>query len=124
MLFNRMTDNYRNDISVIDCKLVLKTPVNKSNTRQPSRIFCHDCNSYTKSMEPIILPSYNIQSFEIFATCDKCKTFKTLALKDIYYEKFPRDYFKLPLGKPFMNTIITNKGEKKKYFTGFIFYYK
>ena len=74
---------------------------------------CYDCKSYTESIEPIIIRRYNIQSFGIFATCDKCLTFKTLALKDFYYEKFPRDYFNLPLGKPFINNIITNKGEKR-----------
>ena len=77
---------------------------------------------YTQSIERI--RRYNIQSFGIFATCDKCKTFKTLALKDIYYEKFQRDSVNLPLKKQFLNTLITNKGEKNKYFTGFIFNYK
>ena len=88
-----MTDNYRYDQFVIDCKSVLTTSVSKSNTRQPWKIFCHNCNLYTKRIEHIIIRRYNIQSFGIFAKCDKCKTFKTLALIDIYYEKFPRDYF-------------------------------
>ena len=105
-----MTNNYNNNQSMINCKSNFKTP---TNTRKLWRIFCHDCNLYTKSIEPIIIRRYNIQSFGIFATCDKCKTFKTIGLKDLYYEKFPRDYFNLPLGKPFMNTIITNKGEKR-----------
>ena len=94
----------------INCKSNFKTPI---NNRKLWRIFCYDCNLYTKSIEPIIIRRYNTQSFGIFATCYKCKTFKTIGLKDFYNEKFPRDYFNLPLGKPFMNNIITNKGEKR-----------
>ena len=102
MLFNNMTN----------CKSNCKTPVNKSNTRKPLRIFCHDCNLYT-DLNLLLYEDKTFKSFKIFATCNKCKTFNILALKDIYYEKFPHDYFNLPLGKQFMNTIITNKGETR-----------
>ena len=70
-----MADNYSNNQSMINCKSNFKTPVDKSNTRKPWKIFCHDCNVYTESIEPIIIRKYNIQSSGIFATCDKCKTF-------------------------------------------------
>ena len=142
MSFNSMADNYRHNQSVKevrndqrsnrsmtvifddDYKSNYNTYINKSKTRIPWRIFCYDWKSYTESIESIIIRRYNIQSFGIFATCDICKTFKTLALKDFYYEKFPRDYFNFPLGKQFMNDIITNKGEIKKYFKRFILHYK
>ena len=55
MLFNSMTDNYRNNQSVIYCKSVLQSPVNKSNTRKPWRIICNNCNLYTESIEFILL---------------------------------------------------------------------
>ena len=38
---------------------------------------------------------------------------KKLALSDYNCEKFPRDYFNLPLHKSFLNNIVTNKGVKK-----------
>ena len=59
MLFNSMAYNYRNNQFVINCKSVFKNPVNKSNTRTPCRIFCYDCNSYTESIEPIIIRRHN-----------------------------------------------------------------
>ena len=85
MSFDTIADNQ----CFTNYKSNFKTP---NNNRKLWRIFCHDSNLYTKSIELIIIRRYNIQNFGIFATCDKCKTFKTLSLKDFYYEKFPRDY--------------------------------
>ena len=137
MLFNSMTDNYKNNQSVIDYKSNFKTSVNKSttlsdqksttlsdkksitlsnqksNTRKPWRIFCYDCNSYTESIEPIIIRRHNTHSFAFLTACEKCDNVKTLALSDYNCEKFPSDYFKLPLHKAFKNNIITYKGEKR-----------
>ena len=113
MLFNSMTDNYRNDQSVIDCKSVLKAPVNKSNIRKPCRIFCYNCNLYTESIEPIIIRRSNSHSFEFLAACNNCENLKTLALSDYNCEKFLRYYFNLPLHKSFLNNVVTDKGEKK-----------
>ena len=109
MLLNSMTDNYRNDQSVIDCKSVLKTPVNKSNTRKPWRIFCYNCKLYTES----IIRRSNSHSFAFLAGCNNCENLKTLALSDYNCETFSRDYFNLPLHKSFLNSIITDKGEKR-----------
>ena len=113
MLFNSMTDNYKNNQSVIDYKSNFKTSVNKSTTRKPWRIFCYDCNSYTESIEPIIIRRHNTHSFAFLTACEKCDNVKTLALSDYNCEKFPSDYFKLPLHKAFKNNIITYKGEKR-----------
>ena len=108
-----MADNYNNNQSVINCKSVLKTPVNKFNTRKPWRILCYDCNSYTESIEPIIRRRHNTHSFAFLTACEKCDNVKTLALSDYNCEKFPLDYFNLPLHKAFKNNIITDKGEKR-----------
>ena len=115
MSFNNLTDNWRNNQSVINCKSNFKTPI---NNRKLWRIFCYDFNLFTESIKPIIIRKYNTHSFGIFATCDKCKTFKTIGLKDFYYVKFSRDYFNLILEKLFMNNIITNKGEKRNILKG------
>ena len=64
-----MAENYSNNQSMINCKSNLKTFI---NNRKLWRIFCCDCNSYTESIEPIIIRRYNTHSFEIFETCDKC----------------------------------------------------
>ena len=79
MSFISMADNYNNNQSMINCKSNFKTPI---NNRKLWRIFCYDCNLYTQSIEPIIIRRYNTHSFGIFATCDKCKTFKIIGLKD------------------------------------------
>ena len=103
-----MADNYRNNqsLSYNDCKSNYKT-------RKPWRIFCYDCKSYTESIEPIIIRRHNTHSFAFLTACEKCDNIKTLALSDYNCEKFPLDYFNLPLHKAFMNNIITDKGEKR-----------
>ena len=73
MLFNSMTDNYRNNQCVINFKSNFKTPVNKSNTRKPWRILCYNCNLYTESIEPIIIRRFNSYSFAFLAACNKWK---------------------------------------------------
>ena len=60
MSFNNMTDNWRNTQYFTNSKLVYKT-------RNPWRIYCHECNEYTKSIEPIILRPYQIKNFFIYA---------------------------------------------------------
>ena len=105
MSFDNMADN----LCLTNYESNLKT---FKNNRQLWRILCHDCNLYTNSIEAIIIPRFNTDSFWIFAACDKCQTFKSLALKDCYSEKLPSDYLNLPLGKPFMNNIITDKNKK------------
>ena len=77
-----------------------------------------------KVLNLLLYVDISLKVLEFFATCDKCKTCKTIGLKDIYYEKFPHDYFNLPLGKPCMNTIITDKGEKSNILEDLFFYYK
>ena len=89
-----MSDNDRNYQSVINCKSNITTRI---NNRKLWRIFCYDRKLYTKSIEPIIIRRYNIHSFGIFATCNNCKTFQTIGLKDFEYEKLSRNYFNLPL---------------------------
>ena len=111
MSFDSMADNCRNNQSVIYCKSVCKTPVNKFNTRKPWRIFCYNCNSYTESIEPIIIRRSNSNSFAFLAACKNCEDIKTFALSDYSCEKFPHDYFNLSLHKSFLNNIITDKGE-------------
>ena len=123
MLFNSMTNNYRNDQSVIDCKSNFKTYVNKSTTRKPWRIFCYICKLYTESIEPIIIRRSNSHSFAFLAACNNCENLKTLALSYYNCEKFPRDYINLPLHKSYLNNVVTDKGEKK-YFKVFILHYK
>ena len=121
MLFNSMTDNYRNNQSVIDCKSNFKTHINtsttlsgqRSNTRKPWRIFCYNCKLYTESIEPIIIRRSNSHSFAFLAACNNCEDLKTLALSDYNCEKFPHDYFNLPKHKSFLNNIVTDKGEKR-----------
>ena len=99
--FNSMADNYRNNQSV------------KSNTKKPWRIFCYDCKSYTESIEPIIIRRHNTHSFAFLTACEKCYNIKTLALSDYNCEKFPFDYFNLPINKPYLNYIVTDEGEKR-----------
>ena len=129
MLFNSMIDQ-----SVIDYKSNFKTHVNKyttlseqrsrsttlsgqrSNNRKPWRIFCYNCNLYTESIEPIIIRRSNSHSFAFLAACNNCEDLKTLALSDYNCEKFPRDYFNLPLHKSFLNNVVTDKGEKRNIF--------
>ena len=72
MLFNIMTDNYRNNQSVIDCKSVFKTAVNKSNTRKPWRICSYNCNSYTENIKPIIIRKSISHSFAFLSACNNC----------------------------------------------------
>ena len=120
MLFNSMTDNYRNNQSVIDCKSNFRTTMNKSttlsdqrsNNRKPWRIFCYNCKLYTESIEPIIIRRSNSHSFAFLAACNNCENLKTLALSDYICEKFPRDYFNLPLHKSILNNVVTDKHEK------------
>ena len=90
MLFNSMTDNYRNDQSVIDCKSNFKTTMNKSTTlsdqrsiRKPWRIICYNCKLYTESIEFILIRRFNNHSFAFLAACHNCENLKTLALS--YY---------------------------------------
>ena len=106
MSFNSMTDNDRNNKSVIDCKSNYKT-------RKSWRIYCYNCNSYTESIEPIIIRRSNSHSFAFLTACEKCENLKTLALSDYNCEKFLLHYFNLPLHKLFLNNIITDKGEKR-----------
>ena len=101
-----MTDNYRNNQSVNNCKSNYKT-------RKPWRIFCHECNEFTESIEPIILRSYNIHNFFIYAMCEKCTLLKSIALTNFHYHQFPFDYFNLPINKPYLKYIVTDKGEKR-----------
>ena len=63
MSFDNMTDNYINNQSMINCKSNFKTSVNKVNTRKLLRILCYNCNSYTESIEPIIIRRHNTYSF-------------------------------------------------------------
>ena len=106
MSFNNMTDNWRNNQCFTNSKSVYKT-------RNPYRIYCHKCNEYTESIEPIILRRYQIHNFCIYAMCEKCKLLTSIALTDFYYQKFPMDYFNLPINKPYLNYIITKQGEKR-----------
>ena len=98
---------------VIYCESVVKTFLNKSNTKTPWRIFRYDCNLYTESIKPIILRRNNTHSFALLIACEKCDNIKTLALSDYNFEKFPFDYFNLPLHKAFVNNTITDQGENK-----------
>ena len=45
--------------------------------------------------------------------CEKCKLLKSIALTDFYYQKFPIEYFNLPINKPYFNYIITKNAEKR-----------
>ena len=45
--------------------------------------------------------------------CEKCTLLKSIALTDFHYQKFPLDYFNLPINKPYLNYIVTDKGEKR-----------
>ena len=109
-----MTDNYRNNQSVKEARIISDDDC-KSNykTRKPWRIYCHECNEFTKCIEPIILRRYNIYNFCIYAMCEKCTLLKSIAFTDFHYQKFPLDYFNLPINKPYLNYIITDKGEIK-----------
>ena len=51
-------------------------------TKNPWRIYFHECNEYTESIEPIILRRYQVDNFCIYAICDKCKLLKIIALTD------------------------------------------
>ena len=102
MSFNNMTDNWKNNQYFTNSKSVYKT-------RNPYRIYCHDCNEYTVSIEAIILRRYQIHNFCIYAMCAKCKLLKSIALTDFYYQKCPMDYSNLPINKPYLNYIITKK---------------
>ena len=93
MSLNNMIDNFRNNHCFTNSKSVYKT-------RNTYRIYCHECNEFTKSIEPIILGRYQIQNFCIYAMCEKCKLLKSIALTDFYYKKFLMDYFNLPINKP------------------------
>ena len=44
---------------------------------------------------------------------EKCKLLKSIALTNFYYKKFPMDYLHLQINKPYLNYIITNKGENR-----------
>ena len=111
-----MIDNWRNSQCFANSISVYKT-------RNPYRIYCHDCNKYTESIKPIILKKYQIHNFCIYAMCEKCKVLKGIALTDFYYQKFQINYFNLPINIPYFNYIITKYCEKK-YFKRLIFYYK
>ena len=120
MSFISMADNYSNNQSMINCKSNFKTTMNKSTTisdqryiRKPWRIFCYNCKLYTESIEPIIIRRSNSHSFAFLAACNNCENLKTLALSDYNCEKFPRDYFNLPLHKLFLNNVVTDKGKKR-----------
>ena len=84
-------------------------------TRNPYRIYFHECNEYTESIEPIILRKYQIHNFCIYALCEKCKLLKCMALTDFYYQKFPMDYFNLPINKQYLNYIMNKTGKKEKF---------
>ena len=45
--------------------------------------------------------------------CEICKLLKSIALTDFYYQKFPIDYFNLPINKPYLNYIISDKRKTK-----------
>ena len=106
MSFNNMTDNWNNNQCFTNSKLIY-------TTRNLYRIYCHECNEYTKSINPIFLRRDQIHKSCIYAMCEKCKLIKSIALTDFYNQKFPMNYFKLPFNKPYLNYIITDKGEKK-----------
>ena len=82
-------------------------------TKNPWRIYFHECNEYTESIEPIILRRYQVDNFCIYAICDKCKLLKIIALTDFQYKKFPINYLNLPINKPYLNYIITDYSEKQ-----------
>ena len=44
--------------------------------------------------------------------CEKCKLLQSIALTDFCYQKYPMNYFNLPINNPYLNYIITDKGEK------------
>ena len=100
-----MTDNWRNNQCFTNSKSVYIT-------RNPYRIYCHDCNEYTESIEQIIL-RYQIYNFCNYAMCEKCILLQSIALTDFYYQKFPMDYFNLPINKPYLNYILTKKNNNK-----------
>ena len=58
------------------------------NTR-PKRMFCHECNDYTKSIEPIIIRRYNTYVFAILSKCDNCNKLKQCPISDEHHIKFP-----------------------------------
>ena len=102
MSFNNMTDNWRNNQCFTNSKSVYKT-------RKPYRIYCHDCNEFTESIELIILRRYQIHNFCIYAICEKCKLLKSIALTDFYYKKFPIYYFNLIINKPIKTILLQKK---------------
>ena len=100
MSFISMSDCVRSDIhnkiKGSDSINTSFTPVNNVNTRI-KRMFCHECNDYTKSIEPIIIRRYNIYVFAILSKCDNCNKLKQCSISDEHHIKFSSYYFDLKL---------------------------
>ena len=85
------------------------TTVNNVNTR-PKRMFCHECNGYTESIEQIIIRRYNTYVFAILSKCNNCNKLKQCSISDEHHIKFPSYYFDLKLSKFYLNEIEDNNG--------------
>ena len=71
-------------------------------------MYCHECKEYTQSIVPILIRTYNKQTFSILAKCEKWNEIRNIALSDDFYKMFPPYYFDLKLSKLFLNKITDN----------------
>ena len=60
----------------------------RSVCHKPKRMYCHECKEYTQSIQPILIRTYNRQTFAIVAVCKKCHNTKQCSMSDDLYEKF------------------------------------
>ena len=121
MLFNNMSNCVKNDIhnrikgsdSIVGQSPSLFntsfTTVNNVNTR-PKRMFCHESNGYTESIEPIIIRRYNTYVFAILSKCNNCNKLKQCLISDENHIKFLSYYFDLKVSKFYLNEIEDNNG--------------
>ena len=56
-------------------------------------IYCHECKKYTQSIEPMLIRSYNKQTFAIVKGCNRCDNTKQCSMSDDFYEKFFSYYY-------------------------------
>ena len=75
-------------------------------TTKTSAIFCYGCQTYTKTISPLILKRFCETKIKIEGCCEKCLKGKSKIYVDSECYPLPKEIYNFPIGHLFINTII------------------